>query len=182
MAWSFGKSGIHRDVFSSDGRHSESLVKAVQKLNLHDVDVDEILIGLGPGSFTGIRVAIAMAQGIAAVKGCRVLGLWSHYSQGMQRSEVTRLILLADARRGYLYVTEYERGRLYRDTYLIKRENLDEVISKGTLAGSSDFVDERLERCVPRAEDYLRMRLEGRFKDWKESDLEAFYLTVGESQ
>jgi tRNA threonylcarbamoyladenosine biosynthesis protein TsaB len=178
IAWSFGGNQQSSYTFSSAGRHSEWLALALQELHLQNVALDEILIGLGPGSFTSIRVAIAMAQGIAAVKGCRVRGLWSHYSQGMQRAEVTRLILLSDARRGHLYVTEYERGKLYRPTYLIPRENLDDVISKGTLAASSDFIDQKLESCIPRAEDYLSIRIKDAFCDWKEEPLEAFYLPV----
>ncbi len=182
IAWIFGEDRRGSYTFSSAGRHSESLTLALQQLHLQDVALDEILIGLGPGSFTGIRVAIAVAQGIAAVKGCRVRGLWSHYSQGMQRPNVTRLILVSDARRGHLYVTEYERGRLYRPTYLIPRENLDDVISKGTLAASSDFIDEKLESCIPRAEDYLSIRMDNAFCDWQEEPLEAFYLPVEDKQ
>ena len=180
IAWNFGGDGRGSFTFSLAGRHSESLTAALERLSLGKVALDEILIGLGPGSFTGIRVGIAMARGIAAVKGCRVRGLWSHYSQGMQRCDVTRLVLVSDARRGHLYVTEYERGRLYRATYLVPRGSLEDVISKGTLAASGDGIDDRLERCVPRAEDYLRLWEEGGFDDWREGHLEAFYLPVEE--
>ena len=44
--------------------HSEQLVPMLDKL-LGGGRVDTILVGVGPGSFTGIRVGIAAAQGLA---------------------------------------------------------------------------------------------------------------------
>ena len=37
--------------------------------------VDRIVVGTGPGSFAGIRAALAFAQGYAIGSGCKVLGL-----------------------------------------------------------------------------------------------------------
>ena len=44
--------------------HSERLVPMIAEL-LEGHSADEILVGVGPGSFTGIRVAIAAAHGMA---------------------------------------------------------------------------------------------------------------------
>jgi len=44
--------------------HSERLVPMIAEL-LEGRSADEILVGVGPGSFTGIRVAIAAAHGMA---------------------------------------------------------------------------------------------------------------------
>ena len=44
-----------------------------------DLDgVGRIVVGTGPGSFAGIRAAIAFAQGFAIARGCEVLGLPKH--------------------------------------------------------------------------------------------------------
>ena len=45
----------------------------VEKLDLEGVD--RIVVGTGPGSFAGIRSAIAFAQGYALGRNCKVLGL-----------------------------------------------------------------------------------------------------------
>lgn len=53
----------HRDELIGRG-HSERLVPMIAEL-LDGRSADRILVGVGPGSFTGIRVAIAAAHGLA---------------------------------------------------------------------------------------------------------------------
>lgn len=50
-------------------------------LTVHDVDA--VVVGIGPGSFTGLRIAVGVAQGLALGKNCPVLGvsgfdLWAY--------------------------------------------------------------------------------------------------------
>lgn len=56
--------------------HSERLVPMLAEL-LDGRRADHILVGVGPGSFTGIRVGVAAAQGLAIGWGVRVSGLSS---------------------------------------------------------------------------------------------------------
>ena len=53
----------HRDELIGRG-HSERLVPMIGEL-LDGRRADRILVGVGPGSFTGIRVAVAAAHGLA---------------------------------------------------------------------------------------------------------------------
>ena len=56
--------------------HSERLVPMVAEL-LDGRSPDDILVGVGPGSFTGIRVAIAAAHGMAIGWGAKLRGMSS---------------------------------------------------------------------------------------------------------
>jgi tRNA threonylcarbamoyl adenosine modification protein YeaZ len=56
--------------------HAERLVPMIAEL-LGARRVDSILVGVGPGSFTGIRVAIAAAHGLAIGWGAKLLGMSS---------------------------------------------------------------------------------------------------------
>ncbi len=56
--------------------HAERLVPMLAEL-LAGRRPDSILVGVGPGSFTGIRVAIAAAHGLAIGWGCEVAGMSS---------------------------------------------------------------------------------------------------------
>ena len=56
--------------------HSERLVPMLDEL-LEGRRADRILVGVGPGSFTGIRVAIAAGQGLAIAWGCELFGMSS---------------------------------------------------------------------------------------------------------
>lgn len=54
--------------------HAERLVPMLDQL-LAGRRPDRIIVGVGPGSFTGIRVAIAAAHGLAIGWGCEVAGM-----------------------------------------------------------------------------------------------------------
>ncbi|HEY4070113.1 MAG TPA: tRNA (adenosine(37)-N6)-threonylcarbamoyltransferase complex dimerization subunit type 1 TsaB [Sphingomicrobium sp.] len=56
--------------------HAERLVPMIAEL-LDGRKADRILVGVGPGSFTGIRVAIAAAHGLAIGWGASLLGMSS---------------------------------------------------------------------------------------------------------
>jgi tRNA threonylcarbamoyl adenosine modification protein YeaZ len=58
-----GECVAHKDELIGRG-HSERLVPMLDEM-LDGRRADEILVGVGPGSFTGIRVAIAAAHGLA---------------------------------------------------------------------------------------------------------------------
>ena len=56
--------------------HAERLVPMIAEL-MEGRRADRILVGVGPGSFTGIRVAIAAAQGLAIGWGAELEGMSS---------------------------------------------------------------------------------------------------------
>ena len=73
--------------------------------------VDCIAVGLGPGSYTGIRVAISIAQGWQIAHPVKVLGISSVevIAARAQRDGLRGAARFAiDAQRGEFYVAEYE--------------------------------------------------------------------------
>ncbi|ARS53418.1 tRNA (adenosine(37)-N6)-threonylcarbamoyltransferase complex dimerization subunit type 1 TsaB [Kushneria konosiri] len=79
--------------------------------------LDAIAYGHGPGSFTGIRIAAGVAQGIAYGLGCPLLGvstLRALARSACQRDGASLVMPALDARLGELYVALYqvEQGQL----------------------------------------------------------------------
>jgi tRNA threonylcarbamoyladenosine biosynthesis protein TsaB len=70
-----GECVARRDELIGRG-HSERLVPMIAEV-LGGTSATHILVGIGPGSFTGIRVGIAAAQGLAIGWGCSVAGMAS---------------------------------------------------------------------------------------------------------
>lgn len=72
--------------------------------------LEGIVYGRGPGSFTGVRIAVALAQGLAAGIGVPVLGVSSlaMLAQSAHASHPGATVLVVqDARMGELYVGRY---------------------------------------------------------------------------
>lgn len=72
--------------------------------------IEVIAVGLGPGSYTGIRAAIAVAQGWQLARATKLLGVSSLASlaaQAQAESLFGRVNLVVDAQRGEFYLAEW---------------------------------------------------------------------------
>ena len=73
-------------------------------------DLDAVACGRGPGAFTGVRLAVALAQGLALGTGCRLIAVselaalaWrAHRAHGWER-----VLACLDARQGEVYWAAY---------------------------------------------------------------------------
>ena len=74
-------------------------------------DIDAVAFGSGPGSFTGLRVACGVAQGLAVARDLPLLGVGTLEAMAYA-SGAARVIVALDARMGEVYVGYFEDGRL----------------------------------------------------------------------
>ena len=88
----------------------------VAKLDLSERP-DRIVVGTGPGSFAGIRSALAFAQGYALGSGCEVLGLPSACALATGTGPVA---VVGDARRGKYWIALFDGFRLVRDIFQVE--------------------------------------------------------------
>lgn len=70
--------------------------------------LDAIAVGRGPGAFTGVRLAIALAQGIALALDRPLLPVSTLAALAMQASG-DRILAAIDARMGEIYVASFQR-------------------------------------------------------------------------
>ncbi|MGI9484859.1 MAG: tRNA (adenosine(37)-N6)-threonylcarbamoyltransferase complex dimerization subunit type 1 TsaB, partial [Geminicoccaceae bacterium] len=78
-----------------------------QRLTYRDLDV--IAVNRGPGSFTGIRSAVALARGLALAAGLPVLGVTSHeaLAAGLEQADGRATMIALDARRSEVYAQAF---------------------------------------------------------------------------
>lgn len=115
---------------------SELLVPAIQRVvtaaGLKIADIDYFACGLGPGSFTGMRIGVAAIKGLSIARNKPIIGLSSLDILAKNACPTERLIVTAlDARRGLIYCSsyKYENGLLKRKSgYLLL--SLDEFLQK----------------------------------------------------
>lgn len=93
-------------------RHSELLLPMLQELlaenNLTLKQLDGFAFGAGPGSFTGLRIACGVAQGLAFATERPVTGI-STLEALAQRANNNKVIVALDARMGEIYHAAYEK-------------------------------------------------------------------------
>jgi len=94
-------------------RHSEMLVGMVRKIlsraHLAPAQMDAFAFGQGPGSFTGIRIACGIVQGMAYAANRLVVPVPSLLALAEQSNE-RRVISAFDARMGEAYLAAYARN------------------------------------------------------------------------
>jgi tRNA threonylcarbamoyl adenosine modification protein YeaZ len=100
--------------------------------------IDTLAVGLGPGSYTGIRGAIAMALGWELATGCLTIGV-SSSSACARRARVLgtrgRAAVVIDAQRGEFYVEEWrlddEGESVIAPLRLATRADVEDIASAG---------------------------------------------------
>jgi len=94
-------------------RHSElalpMLAALFEKTDTKPDALDAVAFGAGPGSFTGLRIACGLAQGLALARGLPVLGV-STLEAIAEESSVARVVACLDARMREVYYAALERS------------------------------------------------------------------------
>jgi tRNA threonylcarbamoyladenosine biosynthesis protein TsaB len=85
--------------------------RALKQAGLERDQIEGIVIGLGPGSYTGIRAAIALAQGWQLGRGVKLLGVSSAEcvaAQAEAEGTTGKVAVVIDAQRGEFYLAGFE--------------------------------------------------------------------------
>ncbi|WP_072292821.1 tRNA (adenosine(37)-N6)-threonylcarbamoyltransferase complex dimerization subunit type 1 TsaB [Nitrosovibrio sp. Nv17] len=106
-----GDACVHREVLAQQ-RHSELILPMARCLldeaGLALAQLDGIAFGAGPGSFTGLRIACGVAQGMALGAGLPVAGIGTLEALA-EAAGGDRVVASLDARMGEIYHAAYER-------------------------------------------------------------------------
>jgi len=90
-------------------RHSELVLPMLESLFRDGkIEIDAVAFGAGPGSFTGLRIACALAQGLALPRALPVLGV-STLEALAEESGARRVVACIDARMREVYYAALEK-------------------------------------------------------------------------
>jgi tRNA threonylcarbamoyl adenosine modification protein YeaZ len=142
--------GRAQSAFGDGDRRSSdalSLVdEALRAARIEREQVDCVAVGLGPGSYAGIRGAISLAQGWQLATGTRLLGINSAECLATQaRAEglTGRVGIVIDAQRQEFYFAGYDVGAVCREVEPLRLASLDEVRqrqAKGAILAGPEVV------------------------------------------
>jgi tRNA threonylcarbamoyladenosine biosynthesis protein TsaB len=108
----------------------EVLLEMLARHGLALKDVTGFAVGLGPGSFTGLRIGLATVKGLAYVRRVPVGGASSLAALALDGPESVPVAAVSVARRGELYV-----GRYRRTGTSVEALGPEEAWTEGELAG-----------------------------------------------
>ncbi|EKD73721.1 MAG: peptidase M22 glycoprotease, partial [uncultured bacterium] len=96
-------------------------------------ELDAIAFGCGPGAFTGIRIACAVAQGLGFVTNCRVIPISSLalFAQSAHLSEQSDR---------YLVMTDAHMGAVYYGAYAVNSAGLVELVGVEKMSQPNQIV------------------------------------------
>lgn len=112
--WDNGNISAHFELCPRE--HTQRILPMVQAIltqgGIALNQLDALAFGRGPGSFTGVRIGIGVAQGLALGAGLPLTGvstLATMAEGAWRKTGATRVLAAIDARMGEVYWAEYQR-------------------------------------------------------------------------
>ncbi|WOI56930.1 tRNA (adenosine(37)-N6)-threonylcarbamoyltransferase complex dimerization subunit type 1 TsaB [Palleronia sp. LCG004] len=136
----------------------------MQGADLAFADLDAIAVGVGPGNFTGIRIAVAAARGLAMGLGRPAIGVDTFHACLPPEAETGEATVLLGAPRGQIHVQRFGNGLATGDATICDADAVETAgrviaddLAAGIVAGAdrADPWPERLRRMARRAEAIL---------------------------
>lgn len=154
-------------VLAEAVQHTESratnafalIEKVLAETKIAREEIKAIAVGLGPGSYTGIRAAIALAQGWQLARGVKLIGVGSAAAlAGRAQSEQIfgRMNVMIDAQRGEFYLATWEISATdCREISPLKITSASEI-EMGKAAGGIFIGPESVPKMFPTATEIAR--------------------------
>jgi len=145
--WLDGKAGPHRFLQMRRG-HAETLMPMVREVMDEAAcafsDLDAIAVTTGPGAFTGIRIGLSAARGIALAANLPVIGITTLEAVAAANDHGDSYLLVAlDSKRDDIYVQLFSphRAPLSAPASVIPGQAADPVPEEAELALAGDAAD-----------------------------------------
>ncbi|MEZ5383989.1 MAG: tRNA (adenosine(37)-N6)-threonylcarbamoyltransferase complex dimerization subunit type 1 TsaB [Prosthecobacter sp.] len=152
-----GEDVLFRSSFQSERSHNAQVFAPLRDaLAAAGDDLAGIVIGNGPGSYTGVRIAIAAAQGIALSRGVWCIG-WSSLT-APDSDAPAEYHVIGDARRQSFYLAKVENGRLLQELDIVGADAARERVAAGGVWLSFDTkIPLDLESVLPARPDAAKL-------------------------
>ena len=165
---------IFSELIQAGRSHSSQLFACLERALATVPAIDQIAVGLGPGSYAGVRIAISAAIGFGIATGAKLLGLTS-----IVALDEGHYLAVGDARREVFYFSEVRKGECVSGPMLLSAAELREKLAQS--CGMPVYASEVLpafpqaELRYPSAERLARLAEAGR-SVFSRENLEPIYL------
>jgi tRNA threonylcarbamoyladenosine biosynthesis protein TsaB len=120
-------------------RHTQQLLplarQALMQADLAFRDIDRVVVGTGPGSFTGLRIGLSTARALALAAEAELVGLSTLrvLAEPAQEAVGPHSVVapVLDARRGEVFVAAWRDGRMVLVPRAVTPERVAELAQEG---------------------------------------------------
>jgi tRNA threonylcarbamoyladenosine biosynthesis protein TsaB len=130
IAWREDGEALFDARFAADRKHSGAFFENVQQCLERFGHPEKIIVGLGPGSYAGVRIAIATALGLRSATKAKLAGIPSICALDVGAADYC---VIGDARRQTFVFAKIEDGRLIEGPILQTLTELEAKIGESTL-------------------------------------------------
>ncbi len=144
---------IEKKESSEEKSHSTLLTVFIQEVlksaGIKATSLDAVAVSKGPGSYTGLRIGVSAAKGIAYAAEIPLIAVPTAelmYHGGRAKGEYDFYCPMIDARRMEVYTAVYDKnGNEVKSicAEIIREDTFEEIISKGTVL----FFGDGAEKC-----------------------------------
>lgn len=133
----------HKQAFKRQSELAMSVLdECVKEAGWNPQDIDEVVIAIGPGSYTGVRIAMTIAKTLSAISDIKVKTITS-MELFVESDEKT--LVLFDARSDRAYVGVFENKKYVQGPMVLSISETLDLVSKGKLLvrGDGHLVDKQ---------------------------------------
>ncbi len=179
-----GPQGVETRGFTSDRSHNAMLFEPLRELLDSNPEITMVLVGSGPGSYSGTRVGIAAAQGVGIACACPAVAVPSILAVPSADGGADCLAI-GDARRGSYWTARIGNHRVIAEPELCDAVELVAKVGEALAGGLAVFAfEDPLRFPLP---DEIKSRVSLEFPDaerlwkaWRESDEETRTLWLAD--
>ena len=157
VAIALGERMLAETAFSAPMRHSAEIFGAVCELldrfGRKPREIDHIYISVGPGSFTGLRIAVTMAKTMHLTNSTKIVAVDTLDAIAANigtceenNLKFSKIAAVLDAKRGQFYIAVYQRSRKMSDK--MPGTQYEKVVPN-CLMSASQFVEEFANKAEP---------------------------------
>jgi tRNA threonylcarbamoyladenosine biosynthesis protein TsaB len=153
IAWLDENLDLTEQEWANDRKHSGLFFENIQNITQKFDAPEKIIVGLGPGSYAGVRIAIATAIGLQAASGARLIGFPSICAIENVTDDYA---VIGDARRQSFYFARIRENEIIKGPKLFGqselRDEFDKLEPEISIFSSDNLPQfERVQLCYPSA-------------------------------
>ena len=140
------KDKFYINKIETDSNHNQEIIddilNLIQGTNIKTKEKFDVLVNLGPGSFSGIRISLAVAKGIKLIKKVNLFGFNSFILNAAPYLEKYETVFSVLKMNKKFYFLKYIKGKKNDISQITEFQNKEKLNEKSVIVISSEMKNE----------------------------------------